>query len=144
VYVVNELASTVTVLAYESGSGTLLRKQTVSSLPKDCAVKNTAAEISVDPRGRFLYVSNRGDDSIVVFSIEPVHGTLTIVETVPSGGRTPRSFAIDPTGRWLFVANQDSNAVELFKIDPQSGRLTATPRSLKVVSPVCVLIVPSN
>ena len=140
-YVVNELASTVTVYAYQPGPGTLLGKQTVSTLPKDFAGKNTAAEISVDARGRFLYVSNRGDDSIAVFGIDPEDASLTFVERVPSGGRTPRSFAIDPTGQWLFVANQDSNEIRLFRVDPTSGRLTASPRSLKVVSPVCVLIV---
>jgi len=140
-YVVNELASTVTVYAYQPGPGTLLGKQTVSTLPKDFAGKNTAAEISVDARGRFIYISNRGDDSIAVFSINPENGSLTLVERVPSGGRTPRSFAIDPTGQWLFAANQGSDDIRLFRVDPTSGRLTATPRSLKVVSPVCVLIV---
>jgi 6-phosphogluconolactonase len=144
VYVVNELASTVSVFDYESGAGTLLGKQTVSTLPKDFAGKSTAAEIAVDARGAFLYVSNRGDDSIAVFSINTENGNLTPVERVPSGGRTPRHFAIDPTGKWLFAANQDSNDIRLFRIDPNSGRLTATPQSLKVGSPVCVCILPPN
>ncbi len=142
VYVVNELASTVTVLAYESGSGILSRKQTVSTLPKTFAGKNKAAEIAVDSRGRFLYVSNRGDDSLIVFGIDPDNGTLRLVERVASGGRTPRSFALDPSGQWLLVGNQDSNSVQLFRIEPGSGRLIATHLSLKVVSPVCVCPVP--
>jgi 6-phosphogluconolactonase len=142
VYAVNELASTVAVFAYDPGPGTLVRKQTVPTLPKDFSGKNTAAEIAVDAKGRFLYVSNRGDDSIGVFGIDPKKGDLTPVERVPSGGRTPRQFLIDPTGAWLFAANQNSNNINIFKIDPASGRLTATSGALKVVSPVCMLIVP--
>ena len=138
VYVVNELASTVTVFAYDAGFGTLRRKQTLSTVPEKFAGKNTAAEISADTKGRFLYVSNRGDDSIVVFSISPDNGSLMFVERVPSGGKTPRHFAIDPTGKWLFAANQDSDNVQFFQVDASSGRLTPATRPFKVVSPVCV------
>jgi 6-phosphogluconolactonase len=95
----------------------------------------------VDAKGRFLYASNRGNDSIAVFSIDPVGGTLKFLERVPSGGKTPRNFVIDPTGKWLFAANQDSNNIQLLRIDQRSGRLTPTSRSFKVVSPVCVSIV---
>jgi 6-phosphogluconolactonase len=142
VYVVNELSSTVTVFAYDPGPGVLRSMQTISTLPGDFAGTNTAAEIEVDAKGRFLYVSNRGDDSIAVFGIDPDDGSLASLEWVPSGGRTPRYFAIDPTGRWLFAANQGSNTINLFGIDPTSGRLTPTDRSLTVVSPVCVRFVP--
>ena len=144
VYVVNELASTVTVFAYDPGPGVLRSVQTIPTLPGDFAGANTAAEIEVDAKGRFLYVSNRGDDSIAVFGIDPDDGRLTSLEWVPSGGRTPRHFAIDPTGRWLFAANQGSNTINLFRIDPTSGRLTPTDRSLTVVSPVCVRFVSSE
>jgi 6-phosphogluconolactonase len=136
------MASTVAAFAYDPGPGALLRKQTVPTLPKSFAGKNTAAEIAIDAKGRHLYVSNRGDDSIAVFGIDPENGGLTPVDRVPSGGRTPRHFAIDPTGAWLLVANQNSNDINMFKIDPASGRLAATNRSWKIVSPVCVLIVP--
>lgn len=144
VYVVNEMASTVTVFASKPGLETLLEKQTTSSLPRTFAGRNTAAEILVDARGRFLYVSNRGHDSIAVFSITPENGNLTPVEWVPSAGKVPRNFAIDPTGQWLLVANQNSNDIKLFQIDPGSGRLTPTSRSLNVVSPVCVCISPTK
>ncbi len=144
VYVVNELASTVTVFAFDPGPGTLVGEQTVPTLPTDFAGKNKAAEIGLDAKGRFLYVSNRGEDSLAVFRIDPENGTLTPAEGVPSGGRTPRSFAIDPTGQWLLAADQDSNDVRLFRIDPSSHKLTATSRYLKVVSPACVLFVPLN
>jgi 6-phosphogluconolactonase len=141
VYVVNELASTVTVFTYQPDPGTLHPIQTVPTLPADFGGANTAAEIAVDAKGRFLYVSNRGDDSIAVFRIDPDDGILTSPEWLASGGRSPRSFAIDPTGRWLFAANQNSNNLTLFRIDQESGRLTPTDRSLTVVSPVCVHIV---
>jgi len=144
VYLINEMGSTVTVFAYDSDSGTLQTEQTVSTLPKNFVGKNTAAEIAVDEKGSFLYVSNRGDDSIVVFSINPDNGNLTPLERVPSGGKNPRHFAIDPSGKWLFAASQDSNDIRLFRIDPKSGRLTPTSQSLKVVSPVCVSFVPSK
>jgi 6-phosphogluconolactonase len=141
VYAVNELASTVTVFAYEPGPGTLNRIQTITTLPKDFAGTNTTAEIAVDAKGQYLYVSNRGNDCIAVFGIDPDNGKLEPLEWVPSGGKTPRNFAIDPTGGWLFAANQDSNNIRLLRIDQGSGRLIPTSRSLTVVSPVCVCIV---
>jgi 6-phosphogluconolactonase len=73
-----------------------------------------------------------------VFSIHPENGSLTLLQRVPSGGKTPRHFAVDPTGKWLFAANQDSSNIALFGIDPKSGRLTTTPRFLSVASPVCL------
>jgi 6-phosphogluconolactonase len=141
VYVVNELASTVTVFAYEPGAGTLSRIQTIPALPREFAGRNTAAAILVDAKGRFLYVSNRGNDSIAVFGINPDDGKLNSLEWIPTGGRTPRDFVIDPTGKWLLAANQDSNTIRLFQIDQQSGRLKPTDRSLQVIAPVCVRFV---
>ena len=139
VYAVNEMASTVTAFAYEPGAGRLRRIQALPTLPKKAA-GNTAAEIALDANGRFLYVSNRGHDSIAEFRIDPATGTLRALGWVPSGGKTPRNFVIDVTGEWLFAANQGSNNVTLFRIDQRSGRLIPADRSLKVVSPVCVRI----
>jgi 6-phosphogluconolactonase len=140
VYVVNELANTVTVYAYTPDTGRLRRIQTIPSLPGNFAGKNTAAEIALDAKGRFLYVSNRGHDSIAVFSIDPGNGKLQSLEWVASEGRTPRHFAIDSTGRWLFAANQESDDIRLFRVDPRSGRLQPVSQSLQVVSPVCLVI----
>jgi 6-phosphogluconolactonase len=142
VYVLNELASTVAVFAFEPGAGALHMIQAIPTLPADFNGLNTAAEIVVDAKGRFLYVSNRGHDSIAVLGIDPDNGKLNSLEWVPSGGRTPRHFAIDPTGNWLVAANQDSNNISLFRIDPRNGRLRLTDPSLRVVSPNCVRIVP--
>lgn len=139
-YVVNEMASTVMVCAYDPRAGTLQVKQTLSTLPKTFNGKSFAAEVVVDARSRFLYVSNRGDDSIAVFSIKPDDGHLTPVEWVPTGGQWPRHCALDPTGKWLLVANQKSNDIRFFEINPSTGRLKATARSLAVVSPACICI----
>jgi 6-phosphogluconolactonase len=142
VYLVCEMGSTVTVLAHDSDEGALREKQTVSTLPKDFSGDNRAAEIVVDASGKFLYVSNRGHDSIVVFSIVPDSGSLAPVQWIPSGGKTPRQFAIDPTGKWLWAANHNSNNLQLFQLDPISGRLALTTHSISVADPVCVVFAP--
>jgi len=144
VYLVNEMSSTVTVFAYTASSGMLKEQQTISTLPAGFKEENTTAEIAVDAKGAFLYVSNRGDDSIAVFAIDPHSGKLSFAERVPTGGKTPRHFTLDPTGKWLFAANQDSNDITIFRVDPSNGRLTPTSHALKVATPVCVVFVPVN
>jgi 6-phosphogluconolactonase len=141
VYVVNELTSSVTGFAYSSAQKSLAETQTLSTLPADFAGTNTTAEIIVDSQGKFLYVSNRGDDSIVVFSIGADGGKLTPVQRMPCGGKSPRNIALDPSGRWLFSANQRSDRVNVFRVDRTDGRLTATSRSVGVTSPVCVTFI---
>jgi 6-phosphogluconolactonase len=142
VYLVNEMSSTVTVFSFDAAEGELRELQTISTLPSGFKGENTTAEIEVGAKGKSLYVSNRGDDSIAVFSINQPDGKLSFVERVPTGGKTPRHFTLDPTGRWLFVENQDSGNINLFSVDPANGRLTVTAQSLKVPSPVCVVFVP--
>jgi 6-phosphogluconolactonase len=141
VYSLHEMGSLVTVWAYSAGSGKLDELQTISTLPADFHGDNNSAEIEVDSKGRFLYASNRGHDSISVFAIDPGNGRLTVVDHVATQGRTPRNFKIDPTGRYLFAANQNSNNIVIFKIDPQTGRLTPTGQVLEVQAPVCVQFV---
>ena len=137
-YVVNELQSTITTLTYDASRGALHTMQTISTLPKDFSGSNDTAEIQVLPSGKFLFASNRGHDSIAVFSIDSHAGTLTLVDRFSTQGKTPRSFEIDPTGRLLLVANQDTNNIVVFRIDPNSGRLTPTNQSIHVPSPVCL------
>ena len=132
----------VTVWAFTASSGKLAEVQTISTLPADFHGENNSAEIEVDSKGRFLYASNRGHDSITVFAIDPKDGRLSVVEHVPTQGRIPRNFKIDPTGRYLFVANQNTNNIVIFRIDPKSRRLTPTGQSVEVQSPVCVQFVP--
>ena len=141
-YVINELQSTVVIYSYNVETGALHELQTVSTLPQGFKGNSTAAEIAVDPAGKFLFASNRGDDSVAVFAIDSSSGKLTHVETFPSGGKTPRNFAIDPTGSWLLVANQDSDNVVVFSIDRKTGRLTSTGEAVTVPSPACLKFVP--
>jgi 6-phosphogluconolactonase len=138
-YVCNEMVSKVTAFSYNAAKGSLSELETVSMLPQDFSGNNSAAEILVHPNGRFLYVSNRGHDSIVVFSIDQNKGTLTPVDWTPTQGKTPRNFAIDPTGGYLFAANQDSGNIAVFRIDTKTGKLTATGENLQVPFPVCVV-----
>ena len=137
----NELQSTVTAYAYDGKRGALKELQTLSTLSKDFQGDNTTAEIEVHRSGKFVYVSNRGHDSIAVFAIDEGKGTLQAVEQVSTQGKTPRGFAIDPTGKYLFAANQNSDNVVQFRIDANSGRLTPTGQVLEVYSPVCIKLV---
>jgi len=137
-YVIGELDSTVTVFANRANQS-YRAIQKISALPAGFAGNNTAAEIAMHPSGKFLYTSNRGDDSIAVFSIDQTSGRLTFVERVSSGGKTPRNFAIDPAGSHLLAANQDSGNIVSFTIDHSSGRLTSTGEVAKVPSPVCLV-----
>ena len=141
-FVINELHSSITSFSYDAGRGELNTLQTVSTLPKDFSGSNNTAEIHVHPNGKFLFASNRGHDSIAVFSIDPAKGTLTPVEYVPTQGKAPRYFAIDPTGSRLLVANQNSGTIVIFQIDSTSGRLTSSGQVLQIASPVCLKFVP--
>jgi len=137
-YVISELASTVTVFSFASKAGTFNRLQTISTLPEDFKGENDDAEIEVHPSGKFLYASNRGHDSIAVFSIDPDKGTLSLVEYASTQGKEPRNFAIDPSGMLLFAENQNSNNIVVFRIDQKTGKLTAAGKTLEVGQPVCI------
>ncbi len=123
-YAVNELDSTVAVYAYEATAGTLAPVQTISTLPEGFSGESWAGGIQIAPSGRFLYASNRGDDSIAVFAIDPASGRLTRVEIAPCGGHWPRHIAFDLTGGYLFVANQKSDQLVTLRVDPAAGTLT--------------------
>ena len=142
-YVNNEIASTVTVFSYDEKNGALSEVQSLSTLPADFKGNTSTAEIAVHPSGKFLYVSNRGHDSIATFSIDQTKGTLTWVEAHPSGGKTPRHFAIDPAGKYLVMENQGTGNIVLCSIDSESGRLTNVGAPVQVASPVCVVFVPA-
>src|SRR5215472_2151486 len=145
VYVVNEMHSTVTVFSYDPQHGKLKELQTVSALRSNTNPESTtAAEIALGASGRYLYTSNRGEDTITVFAVDPVKHTLTPVQHAPTLGKTPRGFATDPSGRYLLAANQDTDNVFAFRIDPKTGGLTATGKVLEVPSPVCVIFVPTE
>ncbi len=137
-YVNHELDNTVTAFDFDPATGGLSPIQTISNLPAGFTGKNIAAEIALHPGGNFLYVSNRGHDSIAVFSVAAATGLLSPVEFTPSGGLTPRHFAISPDGAWLVCANQGSGTLQAFRIDRATGRLTPAGRPVPVPDPVCV------
>jgi 6-phosphogluconolactonase len=142
-YVINELASTVTVMDYDSERGVLKPIQTISTLPKGFTGDTTCAEVQVHPSGKFLYGSNRGHNSIAVFTIDAGSGRLTAAGHQSQHIKTPRNFGIDPTGNFLLVANQDSNSIVVFRIDLKTGELTPTGNKVEVPMPVCVKMMPT-
>ena len=140
-YCNNEMTSTVSALKYDAARGAFTVLQTISTLPKDFAGENSTAEVRVHPNGKFVYVSNRGHNSIAMFAIDGQMGQLTPIGHESTRGKVPRNFNLDPSGRWLLAANQDSGNVVVFKVDEQTGRLAATGSEIKVGSPVCVRFV---
>jgi 6-phosphogluconolactonase len=141
-YSVNEMKSSVTAFSYDKKKGALTSLQTIANLPQAFTGVSNAAEIDIDPSGKYLYASNRGHDSITVYKIDAGKGTLTLVERAPTQGKTPRGFKIDPTGRYLIAGNQDSNSVIVFKRDAATGRLTPTGVTVSVGSPVNIEFLP--
>ena len=141
-YLLSEVASTLTTLRFDAATGKLTPIQIVSSVPDTSVLPSWASEIVITSDGRFVYASNRANDSIGVFSVSPIDGRLTAVEWVSSGGHTPRNFALSPDNRFMFVGNEDSDGIASFMTDPQTGRLSRAGAPLKVGSPVCILLIP--
>jgi len=142
-YAINEISCTVTAFNYDAKKGVLKEIQTASTLPEGVAVTSglNTAEVLVHPSGKFLYGSNRGHDTIAVFSISQ-QGTLTLLDNVDTQGRTPRNFGIDPTGSFLLALNQSSNNVVVFRIDKKTGRLSPTGQTVETPGPMCVRFLP--
>lgn len=137
-YVVNELDSTVIAFRYDAERGALEEVQTTAASPGGSVPDNHPADVHAAASGRFLYASNRGDDSIAVFSIDDATGQLAPVQEIPTGGRWPRNFTLDPSGGFLLVANQRSDSIVGFRVDAGSGRLTPTGHRVEVATPVCI------
>ncbi len=138
VFVANELNSTVATLRFDSARGALSLLDARSSLRAGWNGTNYPADIHVASSGRTLYVSNRGHNSIAVFSVAETTGALALEQTVSTEGDWPRNFSLDPSGRWLLVANQRSDSVVVFGRDQDNGRLTPTRQRIALPSPVCV------
>jgi 6-phosphogluconolactonase len=141
-YVVNEMHSSVTAFAYDASAGVLRELQTLSTLPTSFEGSNSGAEIDVHPSGKYLYVSNRGRNSVALFTIDPEKGTLAYVDEQDTGGRTPRHFGIDPSGKYLAIANQASDTVLLGWIGAENGRPALSGAAASVPTPVCVKFLP--
>lgn len=141
-YVVNELDNTVA--AYTVTAGALQPFQVLPSLPDTCTGNSRAAGIAVDAHGRHLYASNRGDDSIAVFRVDPSSGRLTPVQHVPSGGKTPRFFTLSPDGRFCFVLNEDSDTLVRMRVNAHDGTLAHDGYEVRAGSPVCMVFARSR
>ncbi len=137
-YVINEIDSTMTAFAYDKTQGTLQEIQTVPTLPADFTSASYCADVHVHPSGKFIYGSNRGHDSIVVFTIDPASGKLSFVQHQSTLGKWPRNFAVDPTGQFLLAANQNTDNIVIFRIDEQTGKLTPTGHTVEISQPVCI------
>ena len=140
VFVNNEMLLTETTFAYAAESGKLTLVDAVSTVPPEDRERKglSTAETVVHPNGKVVYVSNRGHDTIAVFSCDPGTGRLTLIQNAAAGGRTPRNFNLDPSGRWMIVAHQDSHTVTVLAVDGASGRLRPTGQSVAVGGAVCV------
>jgi 6-phosphogluconolactonase len=137
-YVINELDSSITTFRCDPVTGSLTAFESVSTLPRDFTGTSYCADIHISRSGRFLYGSNRGHNSIVVFAIDPRSGRLSLVEHVSTQGKWPRNFTIDPSGRLLLVANQHTDNVVSYHIDSRTGRLTPTGQVAEIPVPVCL------
>lgn len=138
-YVLNELDSTLVTYAYDAENGGLTQRQRVSTVPDGFAGENTTAEIAIDRRGRFLYCSNRGHNSIAALSVDRLSGELTPLAWTPSGGVRPRYFGLDPAGTLLYACNERSHNIVAFRVDPATGALNPTGQVVETASPVTIV-----
>lgn len=136
-YAVNELTSSLTTYSFDTTNGTLKALHTISALPASFHGESSAAAIRIDAEGRFLYTSNRGHDSIAVFSLQKPDQPHPVGHS-PSGGKNPRDFNLDPTGKWMLVANQDSDNILVYPRDQQTGLLKPSTQTIATSKPVCL------
>ncbi len=141
-FAINELASSVTAYSWDGQRGALKALATLPTLPEGFRGQSYTAEILVHPSGRFLYGSNRGHDSIAVFTIVPETGHLTLVEREATRGKNPRHFAFNPSGEWVIAGNQGSDTLAVFRIHDRTGALSPVGPLVNVGAPVCILFVP--
>jgi 6-phosphogluconolactonase len=135
-YVLSEMASTVTTFDFDANNGTMKEIDSVSTLPADFTGKSTTAEIFTDAKGTFVYASNRGHDSIAVFAVDKATGKLKFLQAESTGGKTPRGFMIDPSGNYIVAGNQDSNSISVLKIDRKTGKLSPASEKVDLGAPV--------
>jgi 6-phosphogluconolactonase len=138
-YVINELDNTIAQLTLPDETGQMQLLGTVPTLPEGFAGPSSTAHIQVHPSGRFLYGSNRGHDSIAMFSVDETTGGLKSLGHQAAGIKTPRHFLIEPSGRFLLVANQDQDSVIVFPISRETGVLEKSSFQAYVPTPVCLL-----
>lgn len=136
IYIINELSSTITSARKTENGFELI--ETLSTLDANFKGESYCADIHLSEDEQFLYGSNRGENSIVVFKRDTVSGKLNKIQNISVHGDWPRNFTIDPTGKFLLVANQKSNNISVFQIDEISGTLSFL-HAVELPSPVCLL-----
>jgi 6-phosphogluconolactonase len=140
-YAINEMGKTITAFRWDAAKGSLEAFQSISTVPEGSKGGSTA-EIAVNQAGTRVYGSNRGDDSIALFTVDSQKNTLTALDRTPTLGKTPRHFTLDPTGKFLLAANQDTGDIAVFSVHPNSGQLAPVGGLVKdAPSPVCILFV---
>ncbi len=143
IYLLNELALSVTVYAWDAESGSARMLATVPALSEAVKARedfNSAAEILVHPSGRFVYSSNRGHDSVTVYRADPETGGLEVIQVQPIRGAWPRNINLAPGGGWLLAAGADSDTISVHRVNPDTGELTFQIRSIiHVPEPICIL-----
>jgi 6-phosphogluconolactonase len=142
VYGIAEIANEVMAFNWDGSKGVLTQFQSVKTLADGFKDPSTAAEIAVHANGKFLYASNRGEDTMVVYAIDPQTGQLSFKQRVSSGGKVPRYFSFDPTNKWLLVSNQDGANVTVFSVDAKSGALAQKGEPVALVKPMAVVFAP--
>ena len=145
IYLLNELSLSVTTFAWDAAAGTAQQLANVPSLSAEVKAKethNSGAEILVHPSGRFVYFSNRGNDSVTVFRADPATSAVQVIQVQPVRGAFPRNIALSPDAGWLLAAGADSNTVAAHKVNPTTGELTyQTKGVINVPAPICILFV---
>jgi 6-phosphogluconolactonase len=137
-YLINELDSTITACSWDEAAGRMRGIETVSTLPAHFKGDNTCSDVHVGRSGEYVYGSNRGHDSIVIFKVDQKTGRLSLVGHESTRGRTPRGFGIDPSGEFLLAGNQDSDSLVVFRIDHATGALAPIGAAVEAPSPVCI------
>jgi 6-phosphogluconolactonase len=127
----------VTAHTYDAAKGSLTEIQTITTLPEPTQ-GNSTAEIQVHPSGKFVYCSNRGHDSLAIFTVDEKTGKLTAAGHQKTLGRTPRNFRIDPTGDYIIACNQNTDNVAVFKVDQSTGKLTQAGELVSIPAACCV------
>jgi len=143
-YVINEIDLTITACTYDADKGALKSIQSITTIPEGITDRKgfSTAEVVCHPSGKFVYGSNRGQNTIAIFSVDEATGKLKAVGHQGKDVKVPRNFNIDPTGAWMLVGNQDSDSVVVFAIDPKTGELKPTDQKIDCGKPICVKFMP--
>jgi len=142
VYGIAELANEVMAFNWDGAKGVLTPTQSVKTLAESFKDPSTAAEIGIHANGKFLYASNRGEDSMVVYAIDAQTGALTFRQRVASRGKVPRYFTFDPTNKWMIVSNNEGANVSVFSVDGKTGELAPVGEPVALVKPMAVVFLP--